>query len=122
MFDLLVDGCAAVPGREVRMVSAIASEDERIEGGAGRRLDRLAAAPEDARAMRTAQVDAHPRRSGRGRGRAAVVHLEPRPFAQADDGRGVLLVEFPDARLARLTHVLRDGIGIHVVAVELERD
>lgn len=52
----------------------------------------------------------------------AALHLDPGTFADADDRGLVLFMEFLDALLTRLAHVLGRGVGIDVVRIDLERN
>lgn len=50
------------------------------------------------------------------------VHSDPRPFAQANDGLVVELMELFDARLAGFSHVGASFYGVKVMRVDVERD
>jgi serine/threonine-protein kinase len=83
--------------------------EEGVELGAERDLLRRLPPAEEARARDAGE-----------RERAPFPSQDP-AFAQAEHGHRVLLVELRDPFLARLPHVLRRGIGVDVVRVQLER-
>ena len=49
------------------------------------------------------------------------VHSDPRPFAQANDGLVVEVMEFFNARLAGFSHVCAAFYGVEVMGVDVER-
>src|SRR5438874_191236 len=92
-------------GRRATAPGAGASSQMRVDDRAGLHLDRSASAPEDARRLESDQL------------RRVVLNEQHRPFAQAEDRRGIFLVEFAEALLARFALVRGAGIGIEIVAV-----